>query len=154
MKQHTITHNILTKTAADTGHMDLSDAGYILVQTTPLPITQLVKAGALFLFRGGMERELIKSPQLQAIGYSRNSTGFVFINLQFNPVPVTLFEKLVMVSDVDTMFLILKMEEKKTDERLIGPPREWNAGYAILGVVSVSGDEIMLAGKAGKATRS
>lgn len=155
-RTQTIVHNILTKTAADSGHMDLTDAGYIQVQMSgPIPIIQTVKAGALFVFRGGLERVLLKSPQLQGIGYTPNSTGYVFINLRFNPVPVLMLEKLVVASDIhEPVFLILKMLEKKDNEMLIGPPREWNAGYAIEGIVGISGGEIVLAGRAGKPIRS
>jgi len=147
-----IIHNILTKTAEDSGHINLGKAEWVDVQMSgPIPVYHTIRAGALFVYRGGLDRELFLSPVLTAIGFNPQKNGYHFIRLVFSSMPVLLYEKLSTLDAFGPVFLILKMEEKKKEDMIIGPGRVWEQGYFIAGVVGLSSNEVILAGRRGQA---
>ncbi len=149
-----VIHNILTKTAEDSGHINLSKASWIdVTMSGPVPIHQSIRAGALFVYRGGMDTELITSPILTGIGFDRQKHGYAFIRLTFAAMPALLFEKFSTLDAFGPVFLILKMEEKIVNNMVIGPGRVWEQGYYIAGVSALSGTEVVLAGKKGNPIR-
>jgi hypothetical protein len=145
-----IVHNILTKTAEDSGHINLDKAKWIDADMSgPVPVRHTLRAGALFVYRGGLERELILSPELVGIGFNPQKSGYTMIKLVFSSIPVMRYERLSTLDAFGPVFLIMKMEEKKEENMIVGPGRVWEQGYFIAGVVELTPTSVTLAGKRG-----
>lgn len=146
-----VIHNILTKTAEDSGHIDLSKAKWVSTQMSgPIPVYHTLRAGALFIFNAGLERRLVLSPVLQAIGFNPYIGGnYASVQIRFTEIPADLLEKFKNLDSYAPVFLVMKMEEKKKDEMMVGPARIWEQGYFIAGVVGLSSNEVIFAARRG-----
>ncbi len=101
------------------------------------------------MFRGGLEELLIVSPDIESISEEPREDYF-FLGLEFTTIPGKLLEILKTFDLLSPVFVIIRMEEKKNNEMLIGPARSWEQGYFITGVVLIEEKRIVFAVKKGK----
>ena len=129
--------------------MDLSSAQYVqMITPGTSPIPRSLRTGALFVFRGGLEELLVVSPDLESISEEPREDYF-FLGLEFTTSPGKLLEKLKNFELISPAFVIIRMEEKKNYEMLVGPVWSWEQGYFIAGIVVIEEKRIVFAVKKG-----
>ena len=109
-----VTHNILTETAEDSGHIDLSHASPVSVLGTVQgkdTITE-IRAGALFVFKSGLEHLTYYTPEILGIEV-QVTDDYHIVHIQFDTVPVQLFEKIDLFEMYTPAFLIIKVQNSK-----------------------------------------